>query len=320
MPWYLLITGVAGGLLLIFALVEWLLLGLEQNSDRRSRVVGFVLGGCACLVGTLVAWVIPQEAVAQPAAASEAAAAVALLERHYEQELQLIRRVAGGTIEPALNTIISARQQLYEARMELAHDPSLQTNADLLEVRGKLDTLLGVARHTLGSQWTAAKTGTWNTAEARNQVLDQLQRELNKWEEFRTCMRSASDCLPDRTLTDRQKQIRELSVWLHPYYIELSRFQETEPELVDSSATEFTRLRQLFAQARAGLQQRSPEPWAREILKAAESLFQSADQALALEAAARRQGTWHPATQAQTYTRVYAAFDDIVMAMAKASR
>lgn len=319
MPWYILVTGMAGGLFLTFALVEWLLSGIEQQSERRSRVVGFVLSGCACLIAAGAAWLIPRQTGADAAVASDAAAAVSLLEQRYGQELELVRQVANGSVQPALNIIVAARQQLFRARMEIAYDSALQQSSELLGVRSRVDTLLSVAHQTLASQWSAAKTGAWSQETERAIVLEQLQGELQKWGTFRNCVHAGrEDCLPALKLTDRDREIRQLSLWLHPYLVELSRFQESDPDLIDSSAKELARLRELFGQARRELEGRASEPWARGVQKAIDTLFQRAEQALSMEAAARRQGAWHSDAQVQAFTPVYEGFEGVMMAMGKA--
>ncbi len=297
------LAAVAGVLFLAFGVVEWLLFRLEENGEKRQRALAFAAVGSACLIvspfltGGQRAGTVPALGRPRPAAA------VATAEEHLGDDIAFMERVARGEITPTLAAIQDNRRRLLDARRVVAHRLGQETPIRALE--SQADTALGVAFQTLGSEWALVKANRWQDAEERRKATSQLRDELDRWYQIRDCLRSGrNDCVPILSLNSRQTAVRDFNRWLHPYGVELVRFEETDPDLVDSSAWETRRLREVLTQARRELAARPVEDWAAPVVAAADHLLAAAELAVIRESALIGQGAWGAAGQERAFDPV----------------
>lgn len=322
LPWYPVIT-IAGALFFAFAIIEWLLFRLEANEDRKRKACAFAAAGTLVMAcAGAFRWTAPahQPGIALPADVTVAVPAVLTpTEQQLGSEMALIRSIITREAPPTLAEVQAGRRSLHTARRRLAATADLQ--APDYALRTQTDTLLGVAYHTLGSQWSLSKGGPWHDPEARAVVVEQLARELEKWEQIRACVVSGrSDCKPAPQFSHQEQQLRSLMVVLHPYFIEMVRFEQTDPDLVDSSALELNRLQAVFREGHAAIDQAQLGDWAQQITAAAHALLDAADEAVALERAAIVRGQWQPAMQARIYKAPQDAFQRLYRSLMCATK
>jgi len=302
------LLAVVGGLFLAFAVVEWLLSRQEENPDRRRRVLGFAAaGGVSLLAGAVLAWPVWSPArTASPRAS--AVQAVSEAEARLAADIAYMEGIARGEVDPTLKAIQEGRRRLLQARRSAAERLAAETPARALE--SQAETALGVAYHTLGTQWGMVKAQQWQNAAEREKATNQLRQQLARWYTIRDCQRRGrSDCMPAPELNSRQRTVRNFNRWLHAYAVELVRFEERDPDLVDSSAWETKRLREVLARARRELAARPMEDWAAPVVAAADRLLAAGELAATQESVLILHGRWDTSSQEQAFVPVMTAWE-----------
>lgn len=298
------VIGVAGAVFAAFAGVEWGLARQAEAGDHRWRAGAFLAASLACFL------VFGTGRAMRPALVAESgpAAAIAALEREVADALALARDVQAGARPPAAEEVRRDRGRLMAARRQLARRDDPASRVRPLE--NQADALLGVAYLALGDQWRLEREGRWSDADRRARITAQLGAELERWERIRACVAEGRhDCSTSVDLTPAQAALRDFNLWFHPYALEMIRFQETEPALVDTSPTERQRIAAALAEAARELKNRHAGPGGQPVLDAAAGLLRAALQALQQEGALVESARWDAAGQEIAYQPVRKAVE-----------
>lgn len=321
----LIIAAVAGGLFITLAVVEWALSRLEPEREGRGKAVPFLAVGIVCLLGAGgLAWANRHDRTASAAAPvaqspvhDATAGELAGLELLLKEPISLAQRVADGSFEPELPTILDVRRQIMVARKKLS--ASAYPTSAASSLHSQSDIVLGVAYQTLGFEWILQKQNLWNVPVQRETATAPLKRELAKWNEIRDCLKAGrDDCAPEKSTNPKHLAIIDFIGWLHPYMIELTRFQESDTDLVFGTPEEISRVHVLITKAQEELRTAPKEAWDPKMVKAAAALLTAADTALNQEAAARAEKKWTIEEMQRVDAPVVAAFDNLMTAIMEA--
>ncbi len=324
MPWPI-IGVIAGVLFSALAAVDWYLSRLDPEREGYGRAVAFLTTGLACLLGAAVlGWVTRTpgapalaSSLVHPRGTATVAEDLTQLDQELKASLALVQKISEGSFEPELPTILDARQRLHAVRVTLSKRPYPSSAASTLVAQS--DILLGAAYQTLGIEWILIKLGNWSQPSERETATAPLKRELEKWYTIRDCLRAArDDCGATRSDDPKHVAITEFANWLHPYMVELTRFQESDIDLTIGSPEEISRLRAVFSLARKELEAGRPTNWDRNVVKAADQLLAAADTALSRESTARTKDAWTMEEMQRVNAPVVAAYERMMNAIMEA--
>lgn len=306
---------VAGGLFLGLSAVNWALFRLEENDGHRTGAVAFLAVGVVAL-GTALAihwqpWLAFAPWLGAPEKADPLRAELANLEERLAKELDIMKLLSEGGGPTRLPEIQALRRSLLKTRVSLAEAADLKSPVRKLASHG--DTLLGSAYYALGARWAAVKTPDQTNQDEAKRAARQVAAQLEEWDELRTCLLTPAQegCQKAPGPGASSSTIQTFLVWFHPYAVELVRFEQHDPDLIDLSAPEHKRLQTLLNKARTELSKLEVDREARPLALAVDQLFSIAQQALSREQAGLAQGHWSAEIQRQTYIPVINAWAHI---------
>lgn len=300
---------VVGLLGLLFALVEWGLSRLEESPRHRPAALRY---GAVGLVAILTSFFTTAPPLGQTFAAQAIETSPAITEAHEIVRLSapesLIKRIIDRSDQPSLEQIQQERVTLHTHRRSLAAKV-LHYPANRL-LYNQSDTLIGVAYQTLSAQWALIRTGRWTEAERTNSTTH-LRSELQVWQEQLDCaLQAKGGCKSVPDLTEADSFLRTWTRFMHPYLIELVRFETTDPQLTNRTAAEYTAVSQLLLEGQKAVAARELPTWAGPLRESTTYLLQVALETLQAEQAATETGGWSEAEQTQAYSVVQQAFWD----------